>query len=83
MNIEATDSDSVFIDDSVEPAVINDVIGVTVDVVVHLTGRHRKDVFVVGAGQLRIVGAAKAAKVLGSPRSLQSTFIRVLKRQLG
>ena len=41
MNIEAADSDQVFVDDGVEPAVVGDVIGVTVDVVVHPTGRHR------------------------------------------
>ena len=33
--------------------------------------------FVAGAGYLQIVGAAKAAKVLGSPPSLASTFFGV------
>ena len=83
LNIEAADSDQVFIDDSVEPAGVDDVIDVTVNVVVHPTGGDRLEMFVAGAGYLRILGAAKVAKVLGSPRSLQSTFFRVLKRHLG
>ena len=39
MNIEATDADQVFVADGVELAVLDDVIDVTVNVVVHSAGR--------------------------------------------
>ena len=77
VNIEASDADQVFVDDGVEPAVVDDVIDVTVNVVVHPAGGDGEAVFVVGARHLRIVGAAKVAKVLGSPPSLASTFFGV------
>ena len=38
VNIKAADADQVFVDDGVEPAVVNDVIDVTVNVVVHPAG---------------------------------------------
>ena len=38
VNIKTTDADQVFVDDRVEPAVVNDVIDVTVNVVVHPAG---------------------------------------------
>ena len=63
MNIEATDADQVFVDDGVALAVVDDVIDVTVNVVVHPAGGDGEAVFVVGARHLRIVGAAKVAKV--------------------
>ena len=77
VNIEATGADQVFVDDGVKPAVVNNVIDMTVNVVVHPAGWDGQEMFVAGAQHFRIVGAAKAAKVLGSPRSLQSTFFWV------
>ena len=38
MNIEATGADEILVDDGVEPAVVHDVIGVTVNVVVYPAG---------------------------------------------
>ena len=82
MNIEATDADQVFVDNGVELAIVDDVIDVTINVVVHPAGGDGEEMFVAGARHLRIVGAAEAAKVLRSPPSLQSTFFRILKRHL-
>ena len=41
LNIEAADADQVFVDDSVEPTVVDDVIDVTVNVVVYPAGGDR------------------------------------------
>ena len=80
MNIKAADADQVFVNDSVEPAVANDIIDVTVYVVVHPAGGDGEEMFVVGAGHSRIVGAAKAAKVFASspqaPRPPRGTGAR-------
>ena len=41
VNIEAADADQVFVDDGVEPAIVDDVIDVTVNVVVYPAGGDR------------------------------------------
>ena len=55
----------------------NDIYGHVNNVVVHPAGGDGEEMFVAGAWHLLIVGAAKVAKVLGSPRSLASTFFGV------
>lgn len=82
VNIESASTDQILVDDGVKPAVVNNVIDVPVDVVIHPASGDGEKVLEVGASHAGIVRAAcRDQSLLHKP--LIKQFNPVLHLQMG